>query len=163
MLQPSIRKARHGPENCPPQPLPRASRNVNRSALIEESFELAAGRCEDLTPLVYARLFREHPDMLALFGADTGDQVKGEMLAKAIQGILDFIGEHHYAAAFIRAEAINHAGFQVPPAVFSRFFRVLAATLAELLGPDWSPEIAAAWEDLLSDLDAFTAAQHSPT
>ena len=88
---------------------------MNRAVLIEASFELAAGRCEDLTPLVYARLFREHPDMLALFGADTRDQVKGEMLAKAIQSILDFIGEHHYAAAFIRAEAINHVGFQVPP------------------------------------------------
>ncbi len=129
--------------------------------LIEESFELAAARCEDLTPLVYARLFREHPDMLALFGADTQDQVKGEMLAKTIQIILDFIGEHHYAAAFIRTEAINHAGFHVPPAVFSRFFRVLADTLAELLGSDWSPEFAAAWDDLLSDLDAFTAAQVS--
>jgi hypothetical protein len=28
---------------------------------IERSFELAAERCDDLTPLVYARLFREHP------------------------------------------------------------------------------------------------------
>lgn len=135
---------------------------MNRSALIEESFELAAARCEDLTPLVYARLFREHPDMLALFGADTLDQVKGEMLAKAIQSILDLIGEHHYAAAFIRTEAINHAGFQVPPAVFSRFFRILADTLAELLDSDWSLEFAAAWDGLLLDLDAFTAAQVSP-
>ena len=143
--------------------MPRSGRNVNRAVLIEASFELAAGRCEDLTPLVYARLFREHPDMQALFGADARDQVKGEMLAKALQSILDFIGEHHYAAAFIRAEAINHVGFQVPPAVFSRFFRVIAATLAELLDSDWSGEIAAAWEDLLADLDAFTAAQVNPT
>lgn len=136
---------------------------MNRAVLIEASFELAAGRCEDLTPLVYARLFREHPDMQALFGADARDQVKGEMLAKALQSILDFIGEHHYAADFIRAEAINHVGFQVPPAVFSRFFRVIAATLAELLDSDWSGEIATAWEDLLADLDAFTAAQVNPT
>lgn len=132
---------------------------VTRSALIEESFELAAARCEDLTPLVYARLFREHPDTLALFGADTRDQVKGEMLAKAIESILDFVGEHHYAAAFIRTEVINHAGFQVAPEIFSRFFHVLADTLADLLGPDWSPGFAAAWRNLLSDLDGLTAAQ----
>lgn len=132
---------------------------VTRSALIEESFELAAARCEDLTPLVYARLFREYPDMLPLFGADTRDQVKGEMLAKAIESILDFIGEHHYAATFIQTEVTNHAGFQVAPEIFGRFFRVLADTLAELLGPDWSPEFAAAWRDLLSDLDSLTVAE----
>jgi hemoglobin-like flavoprotein len=121
---------------------------------IERSFELAAERCEDLTPRVYAHLFQAHPEMQALFGADAGDQVKGEMLAQAIQSILDFIGEHHYAAALIRSEIINHAGFQVPPEVFSTFFATLADSLAELLGPDWSPDMAAAWTDLLRDLGA---------
>jgi hemoglobin-like flavoprotein len=37
--------------------------------LIRRSFELAAERCEDLTPLVYRRLFREHPETEAMFGA----------------------------------------------------------------------------------------------
>lgn len=128
---------------------------MTRSALIEESLELAAARCEDLTPLVYARLFRAHPDLLALFGEDTGDQVKGEMLAKAIQGILDYIGDHHYAAAFIRTEAINHVGFQVSPAVFALFFQILAETLAELLGPKWTPAIAGAWDSLSEELGAL--------
>lgn len=128
---------------------------MTRSSLIEESFELAAASCDDLTPLVYAQLFRAHPDLLALFGADTGDQVKGEMLAKAIQSILDYIGDHHYAAAFIRTEAINHVGFQVSPAVFTLFFQILAETLADLLGPRWTPAIAGAWGGLLEDLGAL--------
>jgi hypothetical protein len=29
-----------------------------RTNPVEQSFELAAGRCEDLTPLVYRRLFQ---------------------------------------------------------------------------------------------------------
>jgi hypothetical protein len=33
------------------------------AAPITRSLELAAERCEDLTPLVYRRLFAEHPDM----------------------------------------------------------------------------------------------------
>lgn len=132
----------------------RVNRPVTQADWIERSLELAAERCEDLTPLVYARLFRANPGMLALFGADTGDQVKGEMLARAIQSILDFIGEHHYAATLIRSEVVNHAGFHVPPEVFSTFFAVLADTLAELLGTDWAPEMAGAWKGLLSDLEA---------
>jgi hemoglobin-like flavoprotein len=129
---------------------------------IERSFELAAERCEDLTPLVYARLFHTHPEMLALFGADIGDQVKGEMLARAIQSILDFIGEHHYAAALIRSEMVNHAGFQVPPAVFSTFFATLAETLADLLGPDWTPDMAEAWRGLIQELAAIAPLEAAP-
>ena len=37
--------------------------------LIEQSFELAAERCEDLTPLVYRSLFREHPEAERCFAA----------------------------------------------------------------------------------------------
>jgi hypothetical protein len=34
---------------------------------IQHSFELAASRCGDLTPLVYRRLFREHPEAESMF------------------------------------------------------------------------------------------------
>ncbi|TIH44719.1 globin, partial [Klebsiella pneumoniae] len=34
---------------------------------IERSFELAAAACDDLTPLVYRRLFRDHPEAQAMF------------------------------------------------------------------------------------------------
>ena len=83
--------------------------------LIEASLELAAARCEDLTPGVYRRLFAEHPQMQALFVRDTNHLVKGEMLARVIEAILDFAGERHYAATLIQCEVITHAGYDVPP------------------------------------------------
>jgi hemoglobin-like flavoprotein len=57
---------------------------------IERSFELAAERCEDLTPLVYRRLFREHPEAEAMFRTEGSALVKGSMLALTIDAILDF-------------------------------------------------------------------------
>jgi hemoglobin-like flavoprotein len=39
---------------------------------IQHSFELAASRCEDLTPLVYHRLFREHPEAEPMFRREAG-------------------------------------------------------------------------------------------
>src|SRR4029077_6099203 len=54
------------------------------------SFELAAERCEDLTPLVYARLHREHPETPAMFRTQGSDLVKGSMLALTTEAILDF-------------------------------------------------------------------------
>jgi hypothetical protein len=37
---------------------------------ILHSFELAAVRCDDLTPLVYIRLFRDHPEAEAMFRSE---------------------------------------------------------------------------------------------
>ena len=74
--------------------------------LIVESLELAAERCEDLTPLVYARLFREQPEMEALFWRDSNGQIKGEMLARVIEAILDFVGERLYASRLIQCEVV---------------------------------------------------------
>ena len=60
---------------------------------IEHSFELAAERCEDLTPLVYRRLFREHPEAETMFRTEGSELVKGSMLALTIEAILDFAGD----------------------------------------------------------------------
>ena len=59
---------------------------------IEQSFELAAERCDDLTPLVYRRLHGERPETLTLFRTEGSELVKGSMLAMAIEAILDFAG-----------------------------------------------------------------------
>ena len=62
------------------------------SALVVASLELAAERAGDLTPLVYTRLFAEQPQMEALFWRDKTGQIKGEMLARVFEAILDFVG-----------------------------------------------------------------------
>ncbi|MGH2198913.1 hypothetical protein ACQ1Z2_15310, partial [Enterococcus faecalis] len=61
--------------------------------LIDLSFELAASRCADLTPLVYQRLFTTHPETQAMFRSQGSELVKGSMLALTIEAILDFAGE----------------------------------------------------------------------
>ena len=126
-----------------------------RAELIVESLELAAERCEDLTPLVYARLFREQPQMEELFWRDTNGAIKGEMLARVIEAILDFVGERLYASRLIQCEVVTHAGYDVPPEVFGVFFGVVAATLRELLGEAWTAEFEDAWTGLLADLDFY--------
>ena len=105
-----------------------------RGDLIERTFEIAAERCADLTPLVYTRLFAQQPAMEPLFCLDTHHQVRGEMLSQVIRTLLDFIGERQYAAKLIQTEVMTHAGYDVPPAVFGSFFGLVAETLKDLLG-----------------------------
>ena len=122
---------------------------------ITDSLEQAAALCDDLTPLVYARLFAAHPQMEPLFASDRNGQVRGEMLARVIEAILDFAGERKYAATLIQTEVVNHAGYDVPPAVFGVFFGTVAETLRALLGEAWTADIDAAWSRLLADLDYY--------
>jgi hypothetical protein len=55
----------------------------------------------------------------------------------------------------IQCEVITHSGYDVPPDVFAVFFAIVAQTIREQLGEDWTPEIDQAWNRLLRDLDFF--------
>ena len=125
--------------------------------LIQHSFELAAGRCEDLTPLVYRRLFREHPEAEAMFRREGSDLVKGSMLALAIEAMLDFAGERTGHFRMIGCEAASHDAYGTPRKLFGEFFGVIADTMRELLGNDWSPEIENTWRKFLGEIDRVIA------
>jgi hemoglobin-like flavoprotein len=122
---------------------------------IEDSLALAGERAGDLTPRVYALLFARQPEMEAQFIRDTQGAIRGEMLMRVFEAILDFIGERRYADHMIEAEVLTHEGYDVPREVFATFFGVVAEVVEQASGPDWTATMAAAWRRLLADLDAY--------
>jgi hemoglobin-like flavoprotein len=130
---------------------------TDRAELISRSLELVAERHGDPAPQVYARLFADFPETEALFVRDTTGAVRGEMLAVAFQCIFDVTATGAYAANLIRAERINHEGVGVAPEAFGRFFPIVMETCRDLAGDGWTPEMEAAWADLLVELDAVIA------
>jgi len=126
---------------------------MTRSNPIHQSFELAAAACADLTPLVYRRLFAEHPEAEAMFRTEGSDLVKGSMLALTIEAILDFAGERNGHFRMIECEVVSHDAYGTPRDLFVAFFAVIAATLRDVVGADWSDEIEDAWRSLLGELN----------
>jgi hemoglobin-like flavoprotein len=124
---------------------------------IEQSFELAAGRCADITPLVYRRLHLAHPETQTMFRSEGSELVKGSMLALTIEAILDFAGERAGKFRMIECEVASHDAYGTPRPLFAAFFGVIAGTLREILGADWSPEIDHAWQGLLRDIEGVVA------
>ena len=124
---------------------------------IERSFEIAAERCEDLTPLVYRRLFSEHPEAQTMFRTEGSELVKGSMLALTIDAILDFAGERTGHFRLIECEISSHDAYGTPRDLFIAFFGIIARTLRDVLDSDWSPEIDAAWRKLLGEIDGVVA------
>jgi len=128
---------------------------------IQYSFELAAERCEDLTPLVYDRLFREHPETQAMFRSEGSELVRGSMLALTIDAMLDFAGDRSGHFRMIECEVQSHDAYGTPRELFGKFFGVIAQTMREVLGNDWSPEIDAAWRQLLDEIDRLVASSQA--
>jgi hemoglobin-like flavoprotein len=126
---------------------------------IELSFELAAERCEDLTPLVYGRLHREHPETLTMFRTEGSELVKGSMLAMTIESILDLAGKRSGKFRMIECEVSSHDAYGTPRDLFLAFFAVIAASLRQVLGAEWSEEIDAAWKKLLAEIEGIVADQ----
>ena len=124
---------------------------------IPRSFELAAERCEDLTPLVYRRLFEKHPEAEGMFRSEGSAPVKGSMLALTIEAILDFAGERSGHFRLIECEVSSHDAYGTPRDLFIAFFGIIARTLREILGEDWSPEIDTAWRNLIGEVEALVA------
>lgn len=122
---------------------------------VEASLELAAERGGDLAPRVYARLFERQPEMQALFWRDSNHGIRGEMLAKVFEAILDFIGPRAYAHHLIETEVVTHEGYDVPRGVFATFFGIVAELVRETCGADWTPAMDGAWKRTLADLDHY--------
>jgi hemoglobin-like flavoprotein len=125
------------------------------SEAIVTSLELAAERCEDLTPLVYERLFRERPETRTMFRTHGSALVKGSMLELSIDAILDFVGERKASHRLIFCEVQSHDAYGTSPELFNVFFTVIADTVRDLLGDDWTPAMDTAWRTLREDLDRY--------
>jgi len=130
---------------------------TSKSNPIERSFEIAAERCEDNTPLVYRRMHREHPETLIMFRTEGSEPVKGSMLALTIDAILDFAGPRTGHFRLIECEISSHDAYGTPRDLFIAFFGIIARTLQEILGDDWSSEIDTAWRNLLGEIEALVA------
>ena len=100
---------------------------------IERSFEIAAARCEDLTPLVYRLLFDAHPEARTMFRTEGSELVEGSMLALTIDAILDFAGERTGHFRLINSEVASHDAYGTPRTLFVAFFGVIAQTLRDIL------------------------------
>jgi hemoglobin-like flavoprotein len=122
---------------------------------IEASLEAVAARGIDPTTAIYERLFRSHPELKPLFWRDDNGAIRGEMLARVFEAILDFIGERRYSDHMISTEMITHEGYDVPREAFATFFANVGQGLRDVLGPDWTPGFETAWTQMLADIDGF--------
>ena len=119
------------------------------AALIDQTLEIAATRCTDLTPAVFARFFERCPEATALFTVidpNTPPMGCGQMLFEVISLLTDTANGQPYVASYMHQIACDHVEFKVDDArLYQAFMAALVDVIAGLLDANWTEAHAQAW------------------
>jgi hemoglobin-like flavoprotein len=146
--------------------LPRAkevSMGLNAS-LLRSSFDLVIERQPQLTTRFYDVLFERYPQSKRLFTRNSRAK-QDKMLADALVAVLDHLEDASWLTTTLGALGQKHVEYGVTREMYGWVGECLLATLAEVAGPAWTPELKAAWTEaygaitslMLKDVAAATA------
>src|SRR6266540_3168913 len=118
--------------------------NTSYRDLMESSLESLAERTEDLTPPVYERFFKRHPEVQELFVDELG---RGRMLNEIMTTLVEIAEGRTYASEAVACLAQDHCAYgDIPLPLYRDFLDAFLETMADILGADWTPEFDAAWK-----------------
>lgn len=121
---------------------------------LEASLELAVSHIGDPQPAIYASLFARHPAVEAEFWRDTSGRIRGEMLARSFEMVVDLVAPHApeggWGGAFLGTEAVTHDAYGISRTVFADFLPIVAAVIRDGCGDGFTPAMAAAWDVVLA-------------
>ena len=121
--------------------------------LILDSLERASVN-GDPAAAVYARVFRDYPEMEKLFWRDKDGAVRGHMFQEMVMAIIDWLGDNTYGGNLFRIEHVNHEQLGVPRDVYPVVFDALRDEIRDRLKTGWTPETDQAWTQLLGSIRA---------
>jgi nitric oxide dioxygenase len=128
--------------------------------LVRLSFAAAAPHADELTAVFYRRLFTTAPEARTLFPDDLSEQRK--KLAAALATIVEATARPDQLVPYLQRLGRRHVGYGAVAEHYPVVADTLKATLAELLGPAWSPSLDDAWSaalDLVSTVMLQGAAE----
>ena len=114
--------------------------------LLRGSFDLVVEREPHFTTRFYEILFERYPQAQPLFTRNEPAKQQ-EMLKEALVAVLDHLEDAPWLSENLGALGAKHEEYGVTEPMYGWVAASLLATLQEVAGEDWSPELAAAWTD----------------
>ena len=128
------------------------------SIAIAISLEYLVRELGDPQTRIYERLYRQHPEVQALFVLDADGGVRGSMLQTTLETILDYSAKGRLDHVSLGAWRSHHLAYEVDADLFTHFFIIIRDCAKDALGCNWSMEMESAWQDLLVQVRASEAA-----
>jgi hemoglobin-like flavoprotein len=120
---------------------------------IQDSFARVVPISEQAAALFYGRLFAIAPEVKPLFRGDIEEQ--GRKLMAMLAAVVNGLGNLESVLPAASALAKRHIDYGVKAADYQPVGAALLWTLERGLGPQWTPELAAAWTEAYAVLSGF--------
>lgn len=126
--------------------------NPHQIELVQTSFGKVAPIADQAAVIFYEELFARDPSLRALFADDMTEQRRKlmTMLGTAVNGLRNWEAVQPVVAQL----GARHVGYGVRPEHYATVGAALLAALATGLGPDFTPEVEAAWTEVYGALSS---------
>jgi hemoglobin-like flavoprotein len=115
--------------------------------VLRASFEIVVERSPNLTHTFYDILFERYPQARPLFGKNNPRQVQEQMLTRALVAVMEHLEDASWLGETLGALGAKHADYGVTDEMYGWVGDALLATLAQVAGDAWTPEVASAWTE----------------
>jgi hemoglobin-like flavoprotein len=125
------------------------------------SLELAAGRCSDIVPLVYERLFAARPDLRSLFAVQVGAAPRsgmGNMVNEVLRLVL--ADDAMALAAEAQAAVVFHVGWGLDVDMYRDVVDSVMTAVRDACGEAWTPRMQTGWQSRFADVLEALRRQH---
>ena len=111
--------------------------------VVQRSFAKVAPIADTAAKLFYERLFELDPSLRPLFKTDMDEQ--GHRLMTMIAAAVEGLGNLETLVPVVQELGRRHVGYGVKPKHYDIVGQALLETLEKGLGPEFTPEVKAAW------------------
>ena len=125
---------------------------MQNGAIIHQTLERVAELHGDPADIVYAHLFRVHPEYEELFAMDAGGGVRGTMLATSLDCVMGIADGTNLPQLLMEAAELQHDAYGLQGNELGAMFSAMASAFAEILADEWSPQHQAAWDATVDEL-----------
>jgi hemoglobin-like flavoprotein len=121
--------------------------------LVQQSFSKVAPVSDQAAVMFYGRLFEIAPQVKSMFPADLTEQRR--KLMATLAAVISGLGNLQSILPAASALAKRHVSYGAKAEHYPVVGAALLWTLEKGLGPDWTPEVADAWQAAYGTLSGF--------
>jgi nitric oxide dioxygenase len=122
-------------------------------AQVQQSFAMVVPVADEAAALFYGRLFEIAPQLRPLFRGDIAEQ--GRKLMATLAVVVNGLTRLEAILPAASALAKRHVDYGVRPDHYRTVGVALLWTLERSLGPQWTPDLAAAWTAAYTTLSDY--------
>ncbi len=122
----------------------------NEIDLISRTIEAVAADKPAAAQIFYKHLFERKPDLRSMFIVDM--QTQGEKLTSTLEVLAAQVGQEELYLEAVKDLALRHLAYGVRPEHYSDAGAALQFMLREMLGDQYTKDVAAVWDKVYSSL-----------